>query len=221
MPPLRIATFNIRHGLGMDGRVDLTRIAAVLRATTAEVVIVQEVDRWWTRSGSVDQPSVLAELSGLRMSFFPTVVRGESRYGLVLASTEPLEAGAFPLPRLGSEEPRIFVRARFGDVTFLGTHLSRSAEARRVQTLALAEEIRTAEGPVVVAGDLNQGPSKLGPLRAAGLAGLARTLRTHPSIRPRRAIDHVLAGGGADVRAAWTLPTRSSDHRPLVAEIDL
>ncbi len=35
---LRVAAYNIRHGQGMDDRVDLARVAEVLRALDADVI---------------------------------------------------------------------------------------------------------------------------------------------------------------------------------------
>ena len=58
---LRIAAYNIRHGRGMDGEVDLARIADVLRALDADVITLQEVDNRTERTGRVDQTAVLAE----------------------------------------------------------------------------------------------------------------------------------------------------------------
>src|SRR5687768_38666 len=42
---LPVMTFNIHHGVGLDGRLDLARVAAVIRASGAEVIALQEVDR--------------------------------------------------------------------------------------------------------------------------------------------------------------------------------
>ena len=54
---LRVASFNIHHGVGLDGKLDLDRIAEVVRSTGAEVVGLQEVDRHLSvRSGWIDQP---------------------------------------------------------------------------------------------------------------------------------------------------------------------
>jgi endonuclease/exonuclease/phosphatase family metal-dependent hydrolase len=38
MAPWRVATYNIRHGQGRDGRVDLARTAAEIAALRADVV---------------------------------------------------------------------------------------------------------------------------------------------------------------------------------------
>ena len=48
-------TYNIHHGEGVDGRLDLERIADVIRSSGADVVFLQEVDRGTQRAGGVDQ----------------------------------------------------------------------------------------------------------------------------------------------------------------------
>lgn len=54
-------TFNLHHGVGIDGRLDLDRVVALVEATGADVVALQEVDsRLGPRSAFVDQPLWLA-----------------------------------------------------------------------------------------------------------------------------------------------------------------
>ncbi|MBA2726127.1 MAG: endonuclease/exonuclease/phosphatase, partial [Actinobacteria bacterium] len=99
MKTLRVATFNIRHGLGVDGRLSLDRTARVILATGAPVVAVQEIDRFWTRSGLIDQAQVLGTLTGMHVSFHPTFSRGDSEYGIALLSKSRLETHFVRLPR--------------------------------------------------------------------------------------------------------------------------
>jgi endonuclease/exonuclease/phosphatase family metal-dependent hydrolase len=40
-----VMSFNIHHGQGTDGVLDLERIARVIRASGADIVGLQEVDR--------------------------------------------------------------------------------------------------------------------------------------------------------------------------------
>ena len=83
---MRVATYNIRHAEGMDGRVDLARIAHVIGILKADVIALQELDRGWERSGGVDQVVELERLTGLSMSFYPTVVRDDgAEYGIAVA----------------------------------------------------------------------------------------------------------------------------------------
>ena len=57
---MKVVTYNIRFGMGLDKRFDLSRIADAVR--DADIIGLQEVERNWRRSGMVDQPQVLGEL---------------------------------------------------------------------------------------------------------------------------------------------------------------
>ncbi len=57
---MRFLSYNIQYGTGLDGEVDLERI--VNESIGADVIAYQEVERWFTRSGNVDQVEVLAGL---------------------------------------------------------------------------------------------------------------------------------------------------------------
>ncbi len=50
---VRVMTYNIQHGEGLDGRIDLVRTAQVIRRSEANVVALEEVDRGVKRSGGV------------------------------------------------------------------------------------------------------------------------------------------------------------------------
>jgi endonuclease/exonuclease/phosphatase family metal-dependent hydrolase len=214
-----VVTFNIRHGRGTDGVVDLDRTASVIRAMGADLIALQELDRNFPRSGRVDQPAVLAELIGMQMAFFPTVVDGNRSYGVALAAREAVDARFEPLPRIAHEEPRGVVVGRSSGMTVLATHLSTERWARAAQTRALARLARDAPPPVVVLGDLNQRSWSwsLVALRAAGLHG-DRSWRGRA--RSLGGIDHVFAGRGARVVGTWTRPTTASDHPAIGAVVE-
>lgn len=55
---MRVVSYNIQFGFGKDGRCDLKRIAGEIRG--ADVICLQEVERFWPRSGNVDQAAELA-----------------------------------------------------------------------------------------------------------------------------------------------------------------
>ena len=57
---MRFVSYNIQYGKGRDGRFDLPRIADAVR--DADVIALQEVERYWLRSGLVDQAAELAAL---------------------------------------------------------------------------------------------------------------------------------------------------------------
>jgi len=51
---VRLASYNIQYGRGRDGVFDLQRIATAVDG--ADVIALQEVERYWQRSGMRDQP---------------------------------------------------------------------------------------------------------------------------------------------------------------------
>ena len=66
---LRVLTYNIHHGEGMDGKLDLPRIARVIRATEPDLVALQEIDQRTERTGQVDQSETLGTLTGMQVVF--------------------------------------------------------------------------------------------------------------------------------------------------------
>lgn len=55
---MKLVSYNIRFGLGLDQRIDLERIAKTVQ--DADIIALQEVERFWKRSGMIDQPEILA-----------------------------------------------------------------------------------------------------------------------------------------------------------------
>lgn len=55
---MKLVSYNIQYGLGADGVYDLARIANDV--ADADIIAMQEVDRYWQRSGMVDSPAELA-----------------------------------------------------------------------------------------------------------------------------------------------------------------
>ncbi|MEX2614748.1 MAG: endonuclease/exonuclease/phosphatase family protein [Alphaproteobacteria bacterium] len=54
-----LVSYNIQYGTGRDRRVDIDRIVGEIG--DADIVAMQEVDRFWTRSGMCDQAQAIAE----------------------------------------------------------------------------------------------------------------------------------------------------------------
>ena len=220
MPHLEVATFNIRHGKGLDGVVDLARTARCIRDSGAEFVALQELDRGLARTDRVDQPGRLADLLDMDVRFFPTVEKKGGEYGIAVASRDDFEARFFELPRNATEEPRGAIVATWRGITVVTTHLSLWRETRYAQVMALADLVGPMEGPVVLMGDLNSLRWNLGPLKRVGLTG-GPGWRSTMARRPWSEIDHVLAGHGAAVTEVRTLSVDASDHLPLAATIEV
>jgi endonuclease/exonuclease/phosphatase family metal-dependent hydrolase len=93
---LRVVSYNIRAGVGMDNVLNLTRQAEVIRALAPDVVGLQEVDNRTRRSGLVDQASELARMTGLHPTFAKMRAYDGGAYGVaILTRLEPLERREF------------------------------------------------------------------------------------------------------------------------------
>lgn len=217
MPTVRVATFNVHHCAGLDGRVDIPRIAGVIKETGAELVALQELDRGMARSGKVDQPAELARLTGMRIEFFPTLVRGGGEYGIAVATRGGGKFEFHSLPRLGDEEPRGYVLGRWEGMTVVATHLSLQREPRDVQTGAIVRAVASLEGPFVLLGDLNQSAWRL--WRAARGRFPVRLWPARTMARRWSQRDHVVAGGGARIMDRSVVRTHASDHYALAATV--
>ncbi len=55
---MKFVTYNIQYGLGQDGENDLDRICDEVAG--ADVIALQEVERFWPRSGNIDQAAAIA-----------------------------------------------------------------------------------------------------------------------------------------------------------------
>ena len=58
---LRVVTYNIRQGFGVEGRFDLEAVARTLEDNPADVIALQEVGRGWVISGGADTLTWLSQ----------------------------------------------------------------------------------------------------------------------------------------------------------------
>jgi endonuclease/exonuclease/phosphatase family metal-dependent hydrolase len=240
---VRALTFNIRHGVGLDGVHDLERVARLIEEATADVVALQEVDRHLSaRSGYLDQPGWLAQRLDMDMAYGPVVDLGPAESGPAGARRQ---YGIALLSRAALRDPRniLLTRPRGGEqrgllgaavdvagqaVRVFCTHLQhRSRTERLAQATQIAESLAVGTGPVVVMGDLNARPGdpEIAPLTevlhdAWAMAGDGAGF-TFDAATPHARIDYILTSADLVARSAAVLPTDASDHWALLAELEL
>ena len=235
---LTVMTYNIASAVVTDNELD--PIAGAIEAQGAEVVGIQEVDRSWSRSDSLDQAGELATRLGMSFRFDPVLDcsaldydnDGECRYGTAVLSRYPMRAGAvrdYRLPQVGSEEPRgmsqVGLNVAGRRLTVLNTHLSDVAAARRLQVRTILGIVSGLRGPFVLMGDLNARPSspEIRLLRGR-LRDAAQIRRVHKPTVGNTRVDYVFVSRGITVlgaRIPSALAYRVSDHRPLTVRIRL
>jgi endonuclease/exonuclease/phosphatase family metal-dependent hydrolase len=222
---MRLLTYNIRGGLGMDDRRDVGRIAAVIQEARADVVGIQEVHQRLPQSGMADQPRALARATGMSCLFGPALSLGLGKYGNAVLASMPARRRAIQrLP--GEGEPRAALEVELAmegrPLTLICTHFGLSTAAREQQAAVLAAAVRSARAPVALVGDLNAGPDapEVQALLNAGLRHAAPPVEpTFPADEPRHRIDYVLIAPELACAACHVIASTASDHLPIVAEI--
>lgn len=235
---LRVLCYNIHHGRGIDGKVDLERIAEVIRRVKPDLVALQEVDRGTRRTAGVDQTAELARLTGLQGKFARQIDYEGGEYGQAILSRLPLpEPTVHWLPGDPKREQRIVglvdLRVAGQRLTFATTHLHHADGAIRLeQAKELSALFAGRTNPVILAGDLNAVPGSPPLEELARVWHVAQpsgdepaeNLATFPAAMPTRQLDYVLATPRSAVRiqSAQVLDEPvASDHRPLLVVLQL
>ncbi|HEU4565014.1 MAG TPA: endonuclease/exonuclease/phosphatase family protein [Gemmatimonadaceae bacterium] len=241
---MRVLTYNIHAGTDAAGADNIARVADLVRAEGADIVLLQEVDRLTTRSGRVDQIGELARRTGLHAAFGRTLDYQGGEYGIAVLSRWPIVRDTLvhlpitpPQQRAGgSYEPRgalHVVIARGGDTLHVvNTHLdaSRDDHYRRQEAAALAGilgGIARGGGTVIAGGDLNSTPDAA-ILPIIGGAGVRDAWAgcgdgdgfSFPASAPVRRIDYLLLPGGMRCVRARVLDSEASDHRAVLFELE-
>jgi len=224
---LRIAAYNIRHGRGMDDRVDLTRIARVLRSLDADVIALQEVDKNTERTGSVDQVARLAELLEYRGFHGAHRPFQGGEYGNAILTRLPVLAVAtHPIPEAAGSRLAVHevqVAGPRGPVSVVSVHLAGAPEERHAQADSLTKVFLDSDRAVVIAGDFN---SRRGDRVMERIRRDWRILEkegdpdTFPSDAPDREIDFVAMLGTDSFELVEHVVVDegvASDHRPILA----
>jgi len=224
---LKVMSWNLHHGAGLDGKIDLNRIADFIKKQEADMIVLQEVDNRCKRSGDIDQATEIAKLTGLHGSFGAAMPYDGGQYGLAILSKHPI--GKTEVIRLpGSGEPRIGLMAGIqtpaGAITFVSTHFDhRSGENRIAQAKELITALEKIPGPIIVGGDLNDVPGS--PALASFKEPWVHVKKqdpaaTCPADHPKSEIDHFFVRGLQPMKEAEVLEeVISSDHRPIIATL--
>jgi endonuclease/exonuclease/phosphatase family metal-dependent hydrolase len=244
MRRITVMSYNVRSCRGTDGRHVPERIAEVIAAHRPDVVALQELDVGQPRSGGIDQPAHIAERLRMHFCFCRAFTTGDAHFGHAVLSRFPLttvHSGALPTLHgsIGLERrAALWVELHIDElrVQLMSTHLGLLPKEQHAQVDALLSsewlgDLRCSP-PIVLVGDLNAGPGS-GPHRqlsehlrdAWSVAEHRGPRRTWPSPFALISIDHVFVSQGIrvlDVRAsAAGGARRASDHRPVIAELEL
>ena len=237
-PAFTVMTYNIASAV--ETANDLDPIADTIEREDPDVVGLQEVDRSWSRSDSLDQAGQLAARLGMFSSFDPNLdcsaldfdADGTCEYGTAILSRRRIRASAtrqYTLPRRGTDEPRglaqVGITIAGRRVTLFNTHLSVPRAGHAPQIRSIVQVLAHTRGPYVVTGDFNTPPNapELRVLRARAVDAARLMQVRRPTVGTTR-VDYVFVSKDiAVVRARVPRPAarRVSDHRPLIVRLRL
>lgn len=225
---IRVMSYNIRHGAGMDNKLNLQRTAKVIERWQPDFVAVQEVDSCATRSKGVDQIAELGKMTLMHGTYAAAIPLQGGKYGVAMLSKErPISVRRIPMP--SRSEDRVLLVCEFKNCVVACTHLSLNEDEHMASADSIFKEAARWEKPFIIMGDWNSHPDSPFLARMKERFNiLSRTDKfTFPADEPKECIDYIAVykQGTAEmaVRASYSVVEEkvASDHRPLVATLAL
>jgi endonuclease/exonuclease/phosphatase family metal-dependent hydrolase len=216
---LTVMTFNIKGGRVSPG--ELGGIASVIRASGADVVLLQEVDQNRRRSGNVDQPAIIASHLGMQSVFGANAyITDRGGYGTAILSRYPIDGyDNTHLPNRDGKEQRGVLRANIivegQRLVVFNTHLDHTSDSlRQAQIGAVMSKVNAYDGAKLLGGDLNAGSGSgvLGTALAT-LSDAGASLGASHDGGGR--VDYLLPNSWLSAGDGNVTPTGLSDHHAV------
>ncbi len=226
---LIVVTYNIQHGLGIDGQFDLKRTGHVLTALNPDVVLLQEVDCWRPQTRMSHQPAFLAKMLKMDYAYGAVKHYRPGSYGNAILSRYPIVN--YKNHILPGEDQRCCLEAKIGtplsNIKVFNLHLGlKSAERYRHLQDIILPRVTAVSSPVLLGGDFNARPesSEIGLVKAclqdSFQANSGECVYTFPSDQPRVRIDYVFLNNRCELKDCKIIAhNAASDHLPLVCEV--
>lgn len=232
--PVRILSYNIHHGNppAYPNKIDLPKIAEVIKMSEADIVGIQEVDVRVSRSQMADQAKELAELTGMQYFFSKGIDLEEGEYGtLILTKHQIVDKKRYDLPMVVKSENRslavVDIALPGGKVvSFANTHLDLKEENKVAQANYIKELGAQIDKPLILVGDFNAKPDAeaIKVLAEQFVRNTTSNGPTHPNTGAKNEIDYIMIGKQTtfDWKVYKTISeTYASDHLPVFAEIEI
>jgi endonuclease/exonuclease/phosphatase family metal-dependent hydrolase len=236
---LKLMSYNIRHGEGMDGVQDLSRTAQIINTHAPHLCALQEIDNKCTRTNNIDQTSFLAQSTAMQGNFGAFMDFQGGAYGLANLTNLPISnTTVLALPD-GLQEPRVaivqeVVIAKNRSILFINVHFdwisgSEGSASRLKQAKALVIHLDALGKAAIITGDFNCTPQSptMKYFTAQGFVFMQKggdNLSFQGSTKAE--IDHVIYRPSKQVtfipqHIQLLNAPLASDHRPLIAELQV
>ena len=241
---IRVMSYNIHTGVGIDGKFDLERIARLITEYNIDIAGLQEVDQGVERTDRVDTMKKLSELTGMYAAFGMAIPFQGGEYGNGILSRYPVikeHNHPYLFEQSGEHRVLLYVFVEYGHDTLLvmNTHLDhRPDDAERLKSVEEIVSIASKyeDMPMFLIGDINDTPGSRGVSKLKETfsdvwdeAGEGAGYTFHTEDLNRR-IDYIFYPARHNEDAAgiyfrpihaYTIQTPASDHLPVVAEFEV
>lgn len=221
---VRLMTYNVKNGLGMDDSTAYARTASVILKVNPDVVAIQELDSVTGRSGGAYVLGELAKETKMHDTYAPAIDFEGGKYGIgILSKEEPVNVYRHALP--GREEARTMLLVEFPHYIYACMHLSLTEEDAMASLPIIREETARFQKPVFIAGDWNVTPDMpfIQDIQQEFTFLTDTTQFTFPADTPDCTLDYIAARkAGVDLIEYASHVVEApveSDHRPVVVDV--
>ena len=230
---IKVMSYNIHYGIGMDKKKDLARIAKVILKEKPDIVGLQEIS-------NLAMAKELGKLTGMKFVFGPSL-GSNKRYGDAILSKYPFKvlpnhsipsASSSRYQALGidvdlstlygKEKTVRFITTHFDWLRTLGSHFSRMASVDLIEKAFMDKNKLST----ILTGDFNAKPDSepIKKLIQKGWITSKGSYNTHPAPKPTKQIDYVMIRKNTGLKVLKTKVMKepvASDHLPVVMMIEL
>lgn len=242
---LKAITFNMCHGEGLDGKIDVRRQATFLKKYKPDIIFLQEIDMYTRRAYNKNQIYTFSKYVELPYRSMGTNIKYKNGYyGDGILSRFPVEYSCNYLsPTTAPEhEQRGFLcnKVLFGSVrlNLFSVHLSVFEEERilSAKTLLRITSHISKHERIIIAGDFNIGIDKIGnhkykfeekssyeeyEILKRRFNHMNNNQPTWVSGNDSACIDSCFYSSNLHLKKFETIPTEISDHYPIYMEFDV
>jgi len=236
---LKIMSYNIRHGKGLDTVLDLSRAAELIKNQAPDLCGLQEIDQLTTRSDNVNQTQYLAEHTQMEGTFGKFMSFQNGEYGMATLSAKPITSTKILKLPDGLQEPRAAIVHEvdiaidctiiFANVHFDWIESSEGSASRLQQAKTLVAYINSLDKAAIITGDFNCTPDSptMQYFADQGFVFVEKGA-DHLSFQGEDAseIDHLIYRNSEQVKfktkqSQLLKAPIISDHRPLVVTLEV
>ena len=231
-----VMSYNIHYGVGIDGVLNLNRIAGVIKTVGPDILVLNEVDRNYDpRSNYQDQLKILAEQLEMNYQFQKTTWKAPTS----ASSNKPREFGHAVLSKYPVEHIDDFIYKKYfkhyhglletkinvgsHTVHVYATHLDVDQECLESQVGELLKKMSEREGLKILCGDLNATPDNVAIKQISDLYTDAfknqNFVNTFKANSPTIRIDYIFGSENIVFKNSRVFHSLASDHLPVISEV--